>query len=204
MGLVLRWLVGGSVGARREVGQAALVCRVWRDVAVGERSEVWGVVVQEMMPAISMCSGAIWSGGRQYIAAQGRCVADVRRWDADRWWEGLRLHFEVWDEMDGLRLLSAEGPMEVDGEGTDRIGISVSLSTQLIAPAFPVELLQPGYNRFIPVNHFGMPDPTDPPSSVRTRVVVSDEQTVRQGLLCSGDEIKWTIQPGAKTWGFVC
>jgi hypothetical protein len=47
---VLTFLAGCNREARRDVGRAALVCRSWRDAAVGK--EVWGRVASEVMPAM--------------------------------------------------------------------------------------------------------------------------------------------------------
>jgi hypothetical protein len=104
---VLGFLAGGSRGARGDVGRAASVCRLWRDVAYGE--EVWGRMAAEVLPL----HGA-GRDGRRYVAEYGRCVAERRVWRKLDWWEGLRLHTEVWDARDNLRILSVEGRLKVD------------------------------------------------------------------------------------------
>jgi hypothetical protein len=49
----------------------------------------------------------------RYMVEQGRCIFHRRMWFGETWWEGLRLHFEVWDDWDGFLMLSAEGTMGV-------------------------------------------------------------------------------------------
>jgi hypothetical protein len=107
---VLVFLAGGSREAREDVGRAAVVCRLWREAAYGE--ELWGRVASEVMPVV----GA-GRDGREYVVEVGRCLMERRvRWEGD-WWEGLRLHFEVWDGRDGLRMLSVEGRLGVVSGG---------------------------------------------------------------------------------------
>jgi hypothetical protein len=75
----------------QEVGRAALVCRSWRDAALGEA--VMGRVAASILPVLGQ--GAAGRGWRKYMAAMGRCLLERRVWVGDEWPEGLRLHFEV-------------------------------------------------------------------------------------------------------------
>jgi hypothetical protein len=128
---VLGFLAGGSRGARGDVGRAASVCRLWRDVAYGE--EVWGRMAAEVLP---MLEGR--RDGRRHVAEQGRYLLERRVWRADQWWEGLRLHLEVWDAHDDLRILSAEGRIEMELDESNLIklkltGTATTPSTTVLA-----------------------------------------------------------------------
>jgi hypothetical protein len=47
---VLTFLAGGKLEGMEDLGRAASVCQLWRQVALGE--EVWGRVASEVMPAM--------------------------------------------------------------------------------------------------------------------------------------------------------
>jgi hypothetical protein len=106
---VVGFVAGGSRGARKDVGNAALVCRLWRDAAWGE--EVWGRVVAEVLPVLGG-----QRDGRRYVMEMGRCIKeDYEEGMCNHldWCADLRLHIEVWDPRDNLRMLSLEGPLGV-------------------------------------------------------------------------------------------
>jgi hypothetical protein len=178
---VLGFLAGGSRGARGDVGRAASVCRLWRDVAYGE--EVWGRMAAEVLPLL-----AVGSDGRRYVAEQGRCLLERRVWHSDQWWEGLRLHFEVWDACDNLRILSAEGRLRVDKSDDEELlhlKITGSDRREVVGPAFSAASRDPEEHRFETMQRFLRLAHLDPdlPSTMCFRVVVNDARTGRQALL---------------------
>jgi hypothetical protein len=84
---VLTFLAGGKLEARRDLGRAALVCRLWRGAAVGE--EVWGRVAAEVMPAMMRRVSEV--GARRCVLERGRCRLSSRAFVGERWWEGHRM-----------------------------------------------------------------------------------------------------------------
>jgi hypothetical protein len=176
---VLGFLAGGSRGARGDVGRAASVCRLWREVAYGE--EVWGRMAAEVLP---MLRGE--RDGRGYVAEQGRCLVERRVWFAEEWWEGLRLHLEVWDARDNLRILSAEGELNVRLDEDDELTLRIRGSDrrEVVGPAFSAASRDPEHHRFATMQHyFDRAHDTDLPCAVCIRAVVSDTRTGRQALL---------------------
>jgi hypothetical protein len=184
---VLGFLTGGSRGARGDVGRAAAVCRLWRDVAYGE--EVWGRMATEVLPLLGGRRD-----GRRYVAEQGRCLVERRVWRADQWWEGLRLHLEVWDAHDDLRILSAEGRLSVrhNDDGFLTLRITGSDRREVVGPAFSAASRDPEHHRsFDMIDFLQGAHPPDLPSAVCLRAVVSDARTGRQALLFeSGKELR--------------
>jgi hypothetical protein len=104
---VVRFLAGGEREARADLGRMALVCRTWRDVACHEH--VWSRVAMDVLPVLD--DEVVAPGEeREYLMAQGRCLLARQMWVGNEWQRNVCLHFEVWDDHDGLRLLSALGP----------------------------------------------------------------------------------------------
>jgi hypothetical protein len=106
---VLLFLAGGTREARADVGRAAGVCRLWRDVAL--ENEVWGQVAQQLVPVIG--TKLVAANPRKYLVEQGKSILRRSVWVDHEWWGSLHMHVEVWDGCDGLRMLSAEGPVSV-------------------------------------------------------------------------------------------
>jgi hypothetical protein len=208
---VLGFLAGGSRGARGDVGRAASVCRLWRDVAYGE--EVWGRMAAEVLPMLE----GVGADGRRYVAEQGRCLVERRVWHSDQWWEGLRLHMEAWDARDNLRMLSAEGRLKVDA---DENGKHVNLTItggdrrEVVGPAFSAVSRAPGHHRIAHMyDCFLRARVLELPCAVCLRAVVSDARTGRQALLWeSGKETElWAgpvhlnhFDPGPLPDGSIC
>jgi hypothetical protein len=108
--VMLQCLAGPGREARGDLGHASAVCRLWRDVSC--HADVWGRVACDLLPLLQG-RGGCGASRRRCLAEYGRCVRERVVWVGDEWEEGLRLHFEVWDEADGQRLLSAEGALRV-------------------------------------------------------------------------------------------
>jgi hypothetical protein len=197
---VLGFLAGGSRGARGDVGRAASVCRLWRDVAYGE--EVWGRMAAEMLPVLGGRRD-----GRRYVAEQGRCIVERRVWREGDWWEGLRLHLEVWDARDNLRILSAEGRLRVrELKDTIRLTIGGADGREVVGPAFSAASRDPEHHRFASMeDYFREAHNPDLPAAVCTRLVVSDAHTGRQALLLDLCETRvWTGQGDPRPDDIIC
>jgi hypothetical protein len=192
---VLGLLAGGSRGARGDVGRAASVCRLWRDVAYGE--EMWGQMAAEVLPVLEGRRDC-----RRYVAEQGRCLLERRVWGANEWWEGLRLHLEVWDARDNLRILSGGGRLTV-GVSYNAIlrrfplRITGSDRREVVGPAFSAASRDPEHHRFESLkDYFSRAHEPEFLSAVCMRAVVSDARTGRQALLWeSGKETQLWAGP---------
>jgi hypothetical protein len=190
---VLVFVAGGSRQARKDVGRAASVCRVWREAAYGE--EVWGRMASEVMPVLG--AGAGERDGRGYVVEVGRCLMERRMRLAEDWWEGLRLHLEVWDGRDGLRMLSAEGRLGFTTEPQAHANVRVTGSDrrEVAGPAFSAASRDPEHHRFESVKDcFHHAHEEGIPALLRTRAVVRDVRSGRRALL-------WESGKGHR-WGF--
>jgi hypothetical protein len=172
---VLSFLAGGKSGAREDLG---LVCRSWRDVAMGE--DVWGRVMSELMPAMERRVSEV--GARRCVLERGHCIRDTRAWVGGTWWCHLRLQVEVWDMLDGFRLLSAEGegglsnhPHSLGLMGADRV--------EVVGPAFSAASRDPVRRRFASIDDYFRRGPDVIKAPINVRVYVRDERTGRQALL---------------------
>jgi hypothetical protein len=196
VGCVLGFVAGGSREAREDMGRAALVCRLWRQAALGH--EVWGRVAGEALPVVGLGAGRLGRDGRGYVMEQGRCLMQRRVWRADGWWEGLRLHMEVWDARDNLRMLSAEGRVRVrvdEGNGLTNLEIIGADRAEVVGPAFSAASRDPGQRRFVDMkDYFHRAHEPDLPARLCVRAVVRDARTGRQALLWeSGKEQSFRV-----------
>jgi hypothetical protein len=193
---VLSFVAGGSREAREDVGRAAAVCRVWREAAYGE--EVWGRVASEVMPVLGAEGLGLGGDGRGYVMEVGRCMMERRvRW-GDEWWEGLRLHVEVWDGGDGLRMLSAEGRLGV-GVGDTSLVLKMvgSDRREVVGAAFSAASRDPEHHRFADIgDFFCRAHVEDLPAELCARAVVRDVRSGRRALLWeSGKGHEWGWGP---------
>jgi hypothetical protein len=185
LGHILRFLGGSSREARADLGRGALVCHAWKDEVFDDA--VWQDMAGELFPCLRDCA-AQRGGSRAYVVEHGRALLERRRWaEGQRSLGGLRMHFEVWDESDGLRLLSAEGPMAFDT--LDDSLIIVGEGSRTVAPPFSAASRDPRSLRFTSIaDYFERAHETDLPSGLHVRVAVRDERTGRQALLWSSGE----------------
>jgi hypothetical protein len=190
---VLLFVAGGSREAREDVGRAAVVCRMWREAAYGE--EVWGGMASLVMPVVGAGGLGLGRDGRGYVAEVGRCLAERRvRWGAE-WWEGLRLHVEVWDGRDGLRMLSVEGRLGVEGWGNHWTVVNVAGSDrhEVVGPAFSAASRDPEHHRFDDIkSYFRQTHQGGMSSELCARAVVRDVRAGRRAVLWeSGKRHRW-------------
>jgi hypothetical protein len=172
------FLAGGKREARRDLGRAALVCRSWREAAVGE--ELWGRVAAEVMPAMRRRLSEV--GARRCVLEHGHCFRDQRAFVGEAWRCNLRLQVEVWDTLDEFCLLSTAGEMVMSPHphslilrGADRV--------EVVGPAFSAASRDPVQRRFASIDdYFRRPEGT-PEEGIGIRVYVRDERTGRQALL---------------------
>jgi hypothetical protein len=175
---VLSFLAGRKVEAREDLGRAALACRSWRDVAVGE--EVWGRVASEVMPAMRGRVSEV--GARRCMMERGLCHRDRRALVALRWKWDFRLQVEVWDRLDGLRLLSAEGEVDL-WDHPHVLLFTGAARVEVVCPAFSAASRDPVQRRFASIGDYFRRGPGTVEDGICLRVYVRDERTGRQALL---------------------
>jgi hypothetical protein len=176
---VFTFLAGGNWKARRDLGRTALVCRSWRDAALGE--ELWGRVASEIMPAMKQRVSKV--GAHRCVVERGLCHRDQRAWVGTMWGGHLRLQVEVWDELDGMRLLSAEGPMALS---TFPCVLSITRANrvEVVGPAFSAASRDPVHRRFASIDdYFGRGPEGTAEEHIWVRVYVNDRWRGRQALL---------------------
>jgi hypothetical protein len=176
---VFTFLAGGKWEARRDLGRAALVCRSWRQVAVGE--ELWGRIASEVMPAMGRRVSEV--GARRCVLERGHCHRDKRAWVGDAWWPNLRLHVEVWDMLDETCLLSAEGELGMS-EHPHQLRLTGADRVEVVGPAFSAASRDPVQRRFASIDDYLRRGPEGTvEQGITVRVYVRDEVRGRQALL---------------------
>jgi hypothetical protein len=175
---VFTFLAGGKREAREDLGRAALVCRSWREAAVGE--ELWAPIVSEIMPEMGRRVSEV--GVRRCLLERAHCFRDQRAWVAETWLYDLRLQVEVWDALDETCLLAAEGRMGVTDHPHDLSLVGVD-RVEVVGPAFSAASRDPVQRRFASIDDYFRrgPDTVDEP--VFARVYVRSDLTGRQALL---------------------
>jgi hypothetical protein len=125
---------------------------------------------------------------RQRVFDYGRLLVKERSvWRENDWTEGLELHFEVFDRMDRLRMLSVSGPLALrydqEREITNLL-IPAGPRVEVRGSAFSVASRDPEHNRFKHVGDFlDKCHRAEFPCSLCVRVMVRDTRTGRMALL---------------------
>jgi hypothetical protein len=103
--------------------------------------------------------------------------------------DGFSLSFEVWDAMDGLRMLSASGPIRVQMDqqgGFTSLRMGGPHRRELPGPAFSAASRDPLRRRFASMeDYFGRGHLPEFGAALSVRVTVTDERTGRMALLWS-------------------
>jgi hypothetical protein len=170
--------LGGRRWAVKDLGRAALVCRLWREVAEG--GEVWGPVASELMPEMGRRMSEV--GARRCMLERGLCHRDQKAFVWSRWRSDLRLQVEVWDNLGHTFLLSAEGKMGLSVHphvlaltGADRV--------EVVGPSFSAASKDPVRRRFASIDDCFRRGPDTVEKGVFVRVYVRDERRGRQALM---------------------
>jgi hypothetical protein len=186
LGCVLGF-VGGQTGRQsvRALGQAALVCRKWKEVSAGE--ELWVGIEREVVPALWREEQGGRVVGRGRLVQYGRLlVAERRVWSEQDWSAGLELQVEVFDRMDGLQMLSARGALRTNvQEDIDCVTIyMVSPAMDVRGASFSAASRDPDWLRFANIEaYFTQGHQARYPCSLCVRVTVRDQRTGKAALL---------------------
>jgi hypothetical protein len=119
------FVLGGS--GRQDVcvlGQLSVVCRKWREVSLWD---AWWVGIEEdVLPLLweeeegrgkpGSSRGRVMGYGR-FLEGQRGLVNDPE--SDEEWVQGLEMHVEVFDRMDGLQMLSMRGPVSFNPADDD-------------------------------------------------------------------------------------
>jgi hypothetical protein len=111
LGCVLIY-VGGETGRQsvRALGEVALVCRTWREVATWD--ELWKDIKEEVIaPALWEEEGKDSRAvGRARLVQYGRMLAqETRVWSEVNWASSLELRVGIFDREHGVQMLSMTG-----------------------------------------------------------------------------------------------
>jgi hypothetical protein len=176
----LEYLVGSSRQAIADLGRAALVCRLWQSIALADA--FWSRILHQRFPVLALPPNK----ARVYMIERGRAM-EPRVWIGESWRDGLRIHFELWDEADGFPLLSVEGPLylcsqdeyvTLRAEGAGR--------REVVGPAFSAVDRDPEQRRLASIGeYFSRAHDPDLPAIIRARVTVIDSRTGLQAVLWS-------------------
>jgi hypothetical protein len=137
---------------------------------------------------LAMSCGPLVRYGRQLFAAR-------RLWSGNHWNEGVELHVEVFDRMDGLQLMSARGQLgwEVDEEEKH---VQLFLNNpdddplvEVRGASFSAASRDPEQRRFANIGaYFTEGHLWEYPCSLSVRVTVWDRRTGKLGVLWEEDK----------------
>ena len=193
VGLMTGFLAGPSVEGRRQLGKVALVCRLWRKVAV--QDEYWRPIVRDLLlEARTGPEERLQGGARGEVMGYGRCLVQRRIWVGEEWWSGLRLGIDILDKMDGLRMYSASGRLWVGpDEQTNRTRLYIKAgpqARQVAGPAFSAASRDPEQRRFLDVgDYIGRALWEDSASRFCMRLTATDEKRGRVAVLSEREKV---------------
>jgi hypothetical protein len=194
--------------ARAVLTALSLVNRRFHALACWE--EYWRPVAEGLLPVLAVPrrraprrqeeekaarGGGEGGGGgggedfRGYLLKYGHCLLHRRAWMGEALEDGFSLSFEVWDAMDGLRMLSASGPIRVQMDqqgGFTSLRMGGPHRRELPGPAFSAASRDPLRRRFASMeDYFGRGHLPEFGAALSVRVTVTDERTGRMALLWS-------------------
>jgi hypothetical protein len=146
-------------------------------------------VEEEVVPALwREEQGGRVAVGRGRLVQYGRqLVAERRTWSEVTWADGLELHVEVFDRMDGLQMLSARGPLLWDvpeGRGWTEVHLPPFPAMEVRGASFSAASRDPEQRRFANIwEYFEEGHRSEYPCSLCLRVTVRDQRTGRYGVL---------------------
>lgn len=185
-----RFLIGEATGESRPIlSTLSLVCRKWRDLS--RKEEFWRPIAKDCFPVLAEGSRieGIDTTYRSYLLKYGRDLVDRRVWLGDEWAEHLRLSFEVFDQHDGLRLLSATGSLGIyidEADGVTALEVKGKSRKEVAGPAFSAAGRDPRNTTIS--EYFETAHREDRQSCICVRVTVWDERTGRSGTLWSSSK----------------
>jgi hypothetical protein len=180
---VFTFLMGSQRAARRDLGRAALVCRLWREATVGE--ELWEPVAAELMPAMRRRVSEV--GARRCVLECGHGYRVQRAFVGERWWWDLRLQVEVWDMLDDTCLLAADGRMNIS-DAPHELCIFGAGRFEVVGPAFSAASRDPVERRFASIDDYFRRAEDTVNGGWGVSVYVRDELRGRQALLWTSAE----------------
>jgi hypothetical protein len=199
---VLTFLAGGKIEAREDLGRAASVCRLWREVTLGE--ELWGRVASEVMPAMGRRVSEV--GARRCVLERGLCHRDQRAWGGDLWHRALELQVEVWDTLDETCLLSAEASLGFVGNPPAFVLVGAN-RVEVVCAAFSAASRDPVQRRFASIDDYFRRENDMMEQPFLIRVYVRDLMTDRQALLWDtsfgsyeGGRLQTVVMPPDDPW----
>jgi hypothetical protein len=145
---IATYLVDGRKRSRTVLGQLCGVSRAWREHF--QQDSYWMPVAQDLWPVIKDHGDGIMrrQGGtyRGYILQHGRArVGCDWRVDAVPFGGRLEMHMEVWDEQDGLRILSIAGPAHFDIQYEALMSVRFLLMNEVSYSCTPFSAASRGY-----------------------------------------------------------
>jgi hypothetical protein len=163
-------------------------------------------VEEEVVPALwREEQGGRVAVGRGRLVQYGRqLVLERRVWSEANWSAGLELHVEVFDRMDGLQMLSARGPLQLEvfeEHGMTKLTPALP-AVEVRGGSFSAASRDPEQRRFADIEaYFRHGHQSEYSCRLCVRVTVRDQRTGRYGLLW--EEGKETDREcGIHTWGF--
>ena len=210
--LIFSFVVDETVESRGLLGQLSLVGPRWRDVANWDG--FWKPIAENLLLVTKhggeevVGLGAL--GYRRYLGEYGRSLLYRRIWVGDDWTEGLELSFDVHDKQDGLRMLSASGPIALryrfkPEKSHMLLRIGGTARKEVRGAQFSAASRDPLHHRFVSMEeYFRRSHEAEMPASICVRVMVTEKETGRKALVFESIKGSWrTQEPPADVRPFV-